>query len=248
MSARKIDDNPFNRTMRKSRLAAVLAIVAVAVIVPVVLAHAKLVRSEPANNAILVDPPHEARLWFSETISSQFSGAQMFDIHGRPVEVTGIRVEPAENLMILTLPDLAPGLYSVRWRVLSEADGHFTQGFLVFGLGEGIDPGAAVVTEPETAVPLLEALLRWFNFSALLTRPGFAGRNWSAVVAGRHLVGDITGGCLNWERCLAITQPDSLGPAVAGPAGDFMRRNGSYILALSSHRSTGEQRSRGTEV
>ncbi len=161
-----------NLTLRKSWLVAILATLVVAVVPPVALAHATLVRSDPADNAILAEPPREVRLWFSETISPQFSGAQILDVTGRTVVVNNVRVEPAENLMILALPDLPFGLYSVRWRVLSEADGHFTQGLLVFGVGEGIDPTSAVVVETETLVPPLEVLLRWLNFTVLLTLVG----------------------------------------------------------------------------
>ncbi len=159
------------RTGRNYRwlLAVGLAVLVATAVTPIVLAHANLVRSDPAANAILADPPQEIRLWFSETISPEFSSAQLLDINGRPVKLTGIRVDAADpTLMILTLPDLSAGLYSVRWRVLSATDGHFTQGPLVFGVGEGINMESAVVAEPEIALPLPEILLRWLNFSGLM--------------------------------------------------------------------------------
>jgi copper transport protein len=74
--------------------------------------------------------------------------------------------------MILTLPELPPGLYSVRWKVLSEADGHFTHGPLVFGIGEGLDLSNMTVPETIVAVPLPEVGLRWLNYSLLLTLAG----------------------------------------------------------------------------
>lgn len=139
---------------------------------PAAQAHAALLRSDPADNAILAGPPAEARLWFSEAISTQFSSAQILDINGQPVEHVSLKVEPAERLLIVTLPDLPEGLYSIRWKVLSEADGHFTQGLLVFAVGEGLDPAQAMAPASTTKLPLPELWLRWLNFAALLTLVG----------------------------------------------------------------------------
>ncbi len=168
-------------TLRRRYLAVIITALVILVLPSIVLAHANLVRSEPANNAILADPPREVRLWFSEAISPEFSTAQMVNINGQPIMPTRIRVDPTEKeLMILTLPELPPGLYSIRWKVLSEADGHFTQGPIVFGVGEGIDMADAVVAEPEIALPWPEVILRWLNFGTLM---GLVG-----AVAVAHLV------------------------------------------------------------
>lgn len=157
-------------------LAVVLALLASTVVTTVVLAHATLLRSEPADNAVLPEAPREVRLWFSEAVSPEFSTAQILDINGQPIKISGIRVDPTEaELMILSLPELPSGLYSVRWKVLSEADGHFTQGLFVFGVGEAVDMAAAAVPEPGTSLPLPEVLLRWLNFSVLMALTGALG-------------------------------------------------------------------------
>lgn len=161
-----------NFSLPKFWLAALLATLVAALTVPSVLAHASLLRSDPADNSILTEPPQQVRLWFDETISADFSSAQLLDINGQPVEGVTISVDPAENLLILTPPELQEGLYSVRWRVLSEADGHFTQGLLVFGLGEGLNPQTVATVPTEETVPLPEVWLRWLNFTTLLTLVG----------------------------------------------------------------------------
>ncbi len=152
------------------------------------LAHAALVRSDPADNAILAEPPAEIRLWYNEIISAEFSSMQLLDVSGRTVPLENIRRHPADPmLMILTPPALEPGVYSVSWRVLSEADGHFTQGLLVFGVGEGADVGAVAAGEVETRVPLAEVLLRWLNFGLLAALVGaFAVRHWVLAPAERN--------------------------------------------------------------
>jgi copper transport protein len=131
-------------------------------------AHAALVRSDPADNAILATAPGQVRLWFNEVISAEFSSVEVFDLRGQPVKLDGLRRDGADpTLLVLTLPELEAGVYSVHWRVLSEADGHFTQGLMVFGVGEGADVGAAAAAGGESGVPPAEVLLRWLNFGLL---------------------------------------------------------------------------------
>jgi len=127
-------------------------------------AHAFLLRSDPAANAILAESPPAMHLWFNEVISPQFSQAQLLDGNGRSLPVT-VTADPDDaTLLIVNFPLLDDGVYSVRWNVLSAADGHPTQGLVVFGVGEGADLGTATAVAQETAVPWPDALLRWFNF------------------------------------------------------------------------------------
>ncbi len=132
-------------------------------------AHATLVRSDPANSAVLTDPPQQVRLWFSESISAEFSAAQILNATGQTIQPVKIQVDSSDShLMIITLPKLAPGLYSIRWRVLSESDGHFTQGPIVFGIGQGVQISTPVAASVEEALPWPEVTLRWVNYSALM--------------------------------------------------------------------------------
>lgn len=133
-------------------------------------AHAFLERSEPADNVILNESPTEFRLWFSEPLSNEFSTAQVLDTSGNVVTLEKIEIS-AENprLMILYFPpDLPEGAYSILWKVLSTADGHFTEGLLVFGVGSTADLSSATAVQSETAVPIPEIILRWLNFVALM--------------------------------------------------------------------------------
>jgi len=160
-------------TFRKIYLTVIVILLMTGIAPSLVMAHASLVRSDPADNANLAESPREIRLWFNEPISSQFSLAQLLNVQAQPVEISGIRVDPADpTLMILTLPELSPGIYSVRWKVLSEADGHFTQGTLVFGVGEQTDLSGVAIPEAEVSLPLIEVFLRWFNFGTLLALVG----------------------------------------------------------------------------
>ena len=131
-------------------------------------AHASLVRSAPADGSLLVDSPHEVRLWFDEEISPRFSSAKLLDLHGRALEVPSVRRDSADpKMLVLTLQALPEGIYSVLATTLSETDGHFSRSFLVFGVGDVGDPSAAAAPSTEAAPPLFEVLLRWGNFALL---------------------------------------------------------------------------------
>lgn len=173
---------------RRIWLAAVLAVLTTVALTSIVRAHANLLRSDPADGAILAEPPGEVRLWFDEPISSEFSTAQLFDTNSQPIEIASIRTDSADpTLLILTLPELPPGVYSVLWKILSETDGHFSQGLLVFGVGEGVDLGTAAVTQTEAAAPPTpEVVLRWLNFTLLAGLVGAIGVLQLVLVPARY--------------------------------------------------------------
>ncbi|MCB8944468.1 MAG: copper resistance protein CopC/CopD [Ardenticatenaceae bacterium] len=136
-------------------------------------AHATLLRSEPADGTVFTTAPQVVRLWFSEAISPKFSTAQILNEDGRSLTDITISTDPLEpTLMLIQLPTLADGAYSILWKVLSTRDGHFTQGLVVFGVGEQADLGQVVVAPETTAVPWPEVLLRWLHFTFLLSLVG----------------------------------------------------------------------------
>ena len=61
-------------------------------IVPVQ-AHALLVRSVPAANAILARGPAIVELYFSEPVDPVFSKISVLDANGQPVDITEKRVK-----------------------------------------------------------------------------------------------------------------------------------------------------------
>lgn len=87
-------------------------------------AHALLDKSEPARRATLSKPPAAVRLWFNERLEPSFSSLDVLDAAGRPVTTEAARVSAQDSkLLELALPALAPGTYTVRYKVLS-VDGH----------------------------------------------------------------------------------------------------------------------------
>ena len=105
-------------------------------------AHTVLVRTMPADGAVVAQPPREIRLWFNEPIERHFSRIEVFRAALDPG--TGA-VQPGERIDQGWLPGpraarevgvrlsetLAPGRYVVQWMVLA-IDAHRTQGSFMF--------------------------------------------------------------------------------------------------------------------
>ena len=98
----------------------------------VALAHAILVKSVPAQRAVLVEPPPRVELWFNERLEPAYSTASVTNEAGAQVDLRDVAVS-AENprRLSLSLPPLEPGRYTVSFRVLS-VDGHVVESRLTF--------------------------------------------------------------------------------------------------------------------
>jgi hypothetical protein len=91
---------------------------------PAALAHAALVKAEPARRAELSKAPSQVRLWFNEKIEPAYATIHVFQKGGVPVLHQPARVDKDDaKLLVLDLPQLDPGAYTVKYRVLS-VDGH----------------------------------------------------------------------------------------------------------------------------
>lgn len=97
-------------------------------------AHAKLVKSEPARRAVLKHSPPQVRLWFNEKLEPSFCVLRVTDAAGKPVTDRAARVaQPEGRLLILELPALAEGTYTVAFEVLS-IDGHTVKSAFAFSV------------------------------------------------------------------------------------------------------------------
>lgn len=110
---------------RRRVMAAILAATGTTLIPLLAHAHAALVRSEPARRATLSKAPTQIRLWFNERLEPAYASVTLFGADGaRQIETRNAAVDAADpKLLVLDLPPLAPGQYTVKYRVLS-VDGH----------------------------------------------------------------------------------------------------------------------------
>lgn len=137
------------------RVAVVLILVVLAVLVPGAgaQAHAALREINPADGARLDTPPSAVRLTFTEDVLQGTAQLQLTGPAGQvetPVTSDGAVVSGAVP------PDLAPGAYTLLWRVTS-ADGHPISGRSAFTVlaaapsaGPTTEPGSDAVAESST--------------------------------------------------------------------------------------------------
>lgn len=139
-------------------------------------AHANLVRSEPVAGSVLEQAPSQVQLWFSEAPELKLSDVRLLDGSGKVVSREPVRAVPGDPLsLVLPLPELPPGVYTIVWRVTSTVDGHTTSGTVPFSVGA---PGAAGVAPPLQATqqaPPVQALpvaIRWLELLGGLVTAG----------------------------------------------------------------------------
>ncbi len=144
--------------MRYFRFLLLIAAIACLLTGPMpVQAHANLERSDPPNNAVLSESPHQVLLWFSETVGVRFSSMRLLDINGRAVEGLRITQDPAQpRQLIIDVPPLSHGIYTLNWKTLSTSDGHDTQGLLVFGINQAVKGGIAGAAPADNTPPVLQ--------------------------------------------------------------------------------------------
>ena len=79
---------------------------------PAVFAHAYLVKSIPAQRAVLLRAPAKIQLWFNERLEPRYSSLTLSDEAGNKVEVVKTEVGPEDPKQIIaTLKPLAAGRY-----------------------------------------------------------------------------------------------------------------------------------------
>jgi methionine-rich copper-binding protein CopC len=94
-------------------------------------AHAHLVSSEPAANAVTAAPT-EVTIHFTEPLAPAFSRIDVSDTSGKPAAPDASQVDQSDaKVMRLALPQLTAGRYAVHW-VAVATDGHRTQGNFAF--------------------------------------------------------------------------------------------------------------------
>ncbi|MER9656727.1 copper resistance CopC/CopD family protein [Mesorhizobium sp. M0152] len=102
-------------------------------------AHAALIKTDPADGAVLAQGPAQFSLTFTEPVSPLVLTLVKPD--GTPVPLTGFRL--SEQTVEIDNPEqLKPGTHVLSWRVMS-ADGHPVGGSLLFSIGAASQPPAA---------------------------------------------------------------------------------------------------------
>ena len=109
------------------------------------LAHASLIRSEPADRAVVARPPATVTLVFNEPVSPVV--LRLVEPNGDASELKEVTAENA-TLTVLLPRGIARGTHLLSWRVIS-ADGHPVGGALIFSIGAPSAPSGTPRVEPD---------------------------------------------------------------------------------------------------
>jgi methionine-rich copper-binding protein CopC len=95
-------------------------------------AHAFLDHADPKVGSTLKPAPTEIKIWYTERLILPFSDIKLADATGQEITTTNKHLDPANGeLLIVSLPPLKPGKYTVSWRVTA-VDTHVTHGTFPF--------------------------------------------------------------------------------------------------------------------
>lgn len=125
-------------------------------------AHAVLLRSDPANNAVLRVPPDQVRLWFSEDLNAAFSTLSVVNSANQRVDNQDAQLAPddARELEVTLKPNLPPAVYIVIWQSDSADDGHVESSSFVFTVArpDGSLPPMTGNAVPGGNVPAVQSI------------------------------------------------------------------------------------------
>jgi methionine-rich copper-binding protein CopC len=119
------------KTYAKSLASGALALMLTLGLAAQASAHAKLVKSDPAENGQPSDKK-TLELTFSEAISGKLSGAEVIDAAGQKVASTAMADQANKGLMVMLKEPLKAGEYKVDWHAVASDDGHRTTGTVNF--------------------------------------------------------------------------------------------------------------------
>jgi copper transport protein len=134
-------------------------------------AHAVLVSSDPAADALLVTAPSRVTLTFDDTVVSDGSAIRVLDDARHRVD-DGTVFSPANGVLAVALKGgLANGTYTVLWTVTSD-DTHPVSGTFSFAVGSRTSTVQDLGPERNDPVGVALGLLRWCGYLGLALGPG----------------------------------------------------------------------------
>jgi copper transport protein len=233
------------RTVPRTLFVAGVAVLGMAWLAPAAWGHASLDHAVPTPQEELRAPPTLLLLFFDERVSLPFSQVTVTANAGGggPNLVAGpLRFVGTVGADVLVPLRPGPrGSYTVRWRVLSPADGHVAQGAFTYGVGVPAQPPAVLRGGPP---PVGDDVMRWLifvglalaggslAFRALVWRPALRAAGAGAGAGGHGTDADADA---NWAR-----QAEGKWFAVAALVGAVIALHAElYAFLASAHAVTG---------
>lgn len=114
------------------KLAPILVLAIGLAIAPSVFAHAIMVKSQPVADSTVAEAPKQIDVWFNDKVGSEYKALAVINSKGERVDNKDIVQETLDpSHLYITVPDLPPDSYIVRYRVVS-LDTHIVTGKFKF--------------------------------------------------------------------------------------------------------------------
>ncbi|HEV3408390.1 MAG TPA: CopD family protein [Gaiellaceae bacterium] len=161
--------------MSRHTVPALVAVLLALAVPPGASAHAVLLETRPANDAIAEESPTEVVLRFDEPVETALGSIRVFDASGERVDDETI-TQPRPQVVSVGIGDeLERGTYTVTWRAIS-ADSDPISGAFVFHVEEPGEQPAGIAAQVLEGTPLLVSIAyttgRFLDFSLLLLCAG----------------------------------------------------------------------------
>lgn len=122
---------PRNTTFTANLLPNLALVASLTLPIPV-FAHAIMVKSQPLADSTIAESPKQVDVWFNDKVGSEYKALAVIDSAGKRVDNKDIEQETFDQShLYITVPQLPPGTYNVRYRVVS-LDTHIVTGKFKF--------------------------------------------------------------------------------------------------------------------
>ncbi|WP_394751731.1 copper resistance protein CopC [Crenothrix sp.] len=123
-----------NNTKKHTHRLCQIAVIACLALPCSAFAHAILVKSQPAKDATVTEAPKQIDVWFNDKVGGEHKALAVIDSNGNRVDNKDVAQETFDpSHMFATVQPLAPGTYTVRYRVVS-IDTHIVTGKFQFSV------------------------------------------------------------------------------------------------------------------
>lgn len=124
--------------------------------------HAFVINSSPSQSVSIAESPQQILVSFSEPVDLRYSDLKVLDSNGKQVDKGDVGYsQNDESKLIVSVPLLKDGTYTVSTNVLSQIDGHVTDNAFVFAIGQAVLPTNVSSTGPSSTLYLPEAIARF---------------------------------------------------------------------------------------
>ena len=144
---------------------------------PLASAHPFLLDSEPGQGQNVPAGTIQIITNYSEAVEINFSELKVYDANGNQIDNGDTAYNDRETSLVVTIPPLEDGVYTITSKVLSKVDGHLVQAAIVFGVGDvKIDSSLLETQESSETTFIPESIARF---------PGLVGQT---IVLGGVIV------------------------------------------------------------